>query len=202
MRRAQMKDLPIITDFMVERFWGLEHFNFLSQDLADPKETMTALVAAQTAIFLKYGDIYLYQDPLLGAIAGIPLKKFSLPYQLFYSLTTPSPFRKMPKQEQKLLLERNKLITEIHTRWYKKHTQNAYYLCQIAVAKEAKGTGALRKMLTPIFTECQAKEQDIVLETMTESNVPIYQHFGFELVETHHSPNVPFDEYCFIRRHK
>ncbi|MGG5317462.1 GNAT family N-acetyltransferase [Enterococcus sp. AZ072] len=202
MRRAQMEDLQVITDFIVDRFWGLEHFNFLSQDLATPKETLTALVTAQTAIFLKYGDIYLYQDPLLGAIAGIPLKKFSLPHQLFYSLATPNPFRKMPRLEQKLLLEKNKLITEIHTRWHKKYTKNAYYLCQVAVAKEAKGTGVLRKMLTPILIECQTKGQDIVLETMTESNIPIYQHFGFELVETHHSPNVPYDEYCFIRRHK
>ncbi|EOH74357.1 Predicted acetyltransferase involved in intracellular survival and related acetyltransferases [Enterococcus malodoratus] len=70
----------------------------------------------------------------------------------------------------------------------------------IAVAKEARGTGVLRKMLTTVIDECQKENKDIVLETMTEANVPIYQHFGFELIEYHTSPNVPFAEYCFIKR--
>lgn len=35
---------------------------------------------------------------------------------------------------------------------------------------------------------------------MTETTVPIYPHFGFELVEVHHSSRVPYDEYCLIKR--
>lgn len=202
MRRARIEDLPAITELIVDRFWGLEHFNFLSQGLTNPKEVLSALVNSQNEVFFKYGDIYLYQDPFVGTISGIPLKKFSLPHQIFYSLTTSKPLRKVSKQDRKILLAQNKLVTEIHTSWHKKYTKNAYYLCLLAVAKEAKGTGALRNMLTPLLQQCQAQGQDVVLETMTDSNIPIYQHFGFELVETHHSPNVPFNEYCFIKRCK
>lgn len=202
MRRARKEDLPAITELIVERFWGLEHFNFLSQGLTNPKETLTALVNRQNEVFFKHGDIYLYQDPFVGTISGIPLKKFTLPHQIFYSLTATNPFKEIPKQEQKKILVQNKLVAEIHTSWYKKYTKNAYYICLLAVAKEAKGTGALRNMLMPLLQQCQAQGQDVVLETMTESNIPIYQHFGFELVETHHSPNVPFNEYCFIKRCK
>lgn len=202
MRRARVEDLPAITELIVDRFWGLEHFNFLSQGLTNPKEVLSDLVNSQNEVFFKYGDIYLYQDPFVGTISGIPLKKFSLPHQIFYSLTTSKPLRKVSKQDRKILLAQNKLVTEIHTSWHKKYTKNAYYLCLLAVAKEAKGTGALRNMLTPLLQQCQAQGQDVVLETMTESNIPIYQHFGFELVETHHSPNVPFNEYCFIKRCK
>jgi hypothetical protein len=43
---------------------------------------------------------------------------------------------------------------------------------------------------------------DIVLETMTEANVPIYEHFGFKLAEIHQSQNVPYEEYCLIKRAK
>ena len=41
---------------------------------------------------------------------------------------------------------------------------------------------------------------DIVLETFTESNVQMYEHFGFELVETHTSDEVPFSDYCMIKK--
>lgn len=40
---------------------------------------------------------------------------------------------------------------------------------------------------------------DIVLETMTKANIPIYEHFGFKLAEIHQSDKVPYDEYCFIK---
>jgi hypothetical protein len=37
---------------------------------------------------------------------------------------------------------------------------------------------------------------------MTEANVPIYEHFGFKLAEIHQSQNVPYEEYCLIKRAK
>ena len=43
--------------------------------------------------------------------------------------------------------------------------KTSYYIAQIAVAKEAKGTGVMRKLLTPIFADCQRQNMDIVLET-------------------------------------
>jgi len=202
MRRATTNDLPKIVDFIYERFSNLEHFNFLTEHIDTSEDLLKKFIQAEIALFLKYGEVQIYGNPITGVISSIPSKEFTLLRQFIASLSTRKILKEIPKADQKQLLKQNKRIAEIHYAkpWHKKYSKNSYYVAQIAVAKEAKGTGIMRKMLTPIMEDCQKKGVDIVLETMTEANIPIYEHFGFELAELHHSPNVPYDEYCFIKR--
>lgn len=94
-----------------------------------------------------------------------------------------------------------KIQNMIHDRnWFKKYGKNCYYITQIAVSKEKKGSGLFRRIFNPILEECQKNDMCIVLETFTKSNVSLYEHFGFELVETHTNYIVPFTEYCMIKR--
>lgn len=202
MRLATTDDLPAMTDFIYERFSKLEYFTFLTEGMEDQEAFLKKLIIAELPLLIKYGEIRLYGEPLAGLISGIPSKDFTLMRQIICSFPIRKIIRTIPKKEQKQFMRKNKQIGEIHYSlpWHKKYSKNSYYISQIAVAKEAKGTGLLREMLTPIMADCQKKNMDIVLETMSEANVPIYQHFGFELVEFHHSSSVPFDEYCFIKR--
>lgn len=202
MRKATIDDVPKITDFIYDQFSNLEYFLFLTEDIENAEELMKKIIAAELPLFINYGDIQLYGDPLIGIISSIPSKEFTLFRQFINSLSTRKVLKAMPKTDRKRFMQKIKFVGEIHhpIPWHKKISKNSYYIAQIAVAKEAKGTGLLRKMLTPILEDCQKKQIDIVLETLTEDNVPIYQHFDFELVEQHHSANVPFDEYCFIKK--
>ena len=84
--------------------------------------------------------------------------------------------------------------------WFKKYSKNAFYITHIAVKKEAKGTGVFRRLITKVIDECEADNLDIVLETYTKENVAIYEHFGFELVETHSCDEIPYVEYCLLKR--
>ena len=62
--------------------------------------------------------------------------------------------------------------------------------------------GITTKKISPIIDICEKNNMDIVLETFTKSNVPIYEHFGFELVETHTSDEVSLSEYCMLKRNR
>lgn len=201
MRRATMEDLPEIIDFIYQRFLNLEHFTFMTEHMEQSEEILKKFIKAELLLFLEHGDIRVYGEPIIGMISSIPAKKFTLFRQFVYSLPTRKVLKELPKKDRKQLLQKNKLVAEIHHAlpWHRKYSKNSYYIAQIAVAEEAKGTGVMRKLLTPIFEECQEKNMDIVLETMTEANIPIYEHFGFKLAEIHQSENVPYDEYCFIK---
>lgn len=202
MRNATIADLPEIVDFIYDQFSPLEHFIFLSEDLTDSETVLRKFVQAEVSLFLRYGELKVCGDPIHGLISSIPSKKFTLFHQMIYSLPSRKLLKEISKDDRKRLLAQNKFIAEIHSpiAWHKKHSKNSHYISMIAVAKEARGTGVLRKMLTTVIDECQKENKDIVLETMTEANVPIYQHFGFELIEYQTSTNVPFAEYCFIKR--
>lgn len=201
MRSATIEDLPEIIDFIYQRFSNLEHFTFMTEHLEQSEEILKKFIKAELLLFLEHGDIHVYGEPIIGMISSIQSKKFTLFRQFVYSLPTRKVLKELPKKDRKQLLQKNRLVAEIHhpLPWHRKYSKNSYYIAQIAVAQEAKGTGVMRKLLTPIFEECQEKNMDIVLETMTEANIPIYEHFGFKLAEIHQSENVPYDEYCFIK---
>ena len=79
---------------------------------------------------------------------------------------------------------------------------NEYYIFQIAVAKESKGTGVFRKLITPILNMCDERQMDVILETNTKDNILIYEHFDFDMVEEHKSADMPYAEYCMIKKFK
>ena len=202
MNRATRVQLPAIAQFLVDRFWDLELFSFLSQGMAQPRQTIYQFVLSELSFFFTKGDVYLYDINPTGVLVGIPCRQYSLFRQLCYSFRAQKMLKNLSSVDKKLFLRRSRLLAELHgnTAWYKKYTRNGYYIIQLAVHPSAKGSGVLRSMLTPIMQHCQDNGMDIVLETFTPDNVPIYEHFGFTVAETHSISQLPFCEYCLIKR--
>ena len=67
---------------------------------------------------------------------------------------------------------------------HKKHASGPhYYLDNLGVIESARGRGLSSKLIRPFLQ--MADEQKVVAytDTVTGSNVPLYEHFGFECVE-------------------
>jgi len=84
--------------------------------------------------------------------------------------------------------------------WYTKYTdEEVYHLLVIVVDESLKGTGAFRKLLMPIIKQCDEKGLPIVLQTHNPQNVPIYEHFGFRIMESNSSEEIELTCYCMMR---
>lgn len=129
-------------------------------------------------MFFEIGDVFLYDEQNTGVLVGVPAKRLTMYRQLRYSLKARKILKEIPKEEVALLLKRSKQLAQIHkgTPWHRKYSRNAYYIAQLAVAREAKGTGVFHKLLMPVLERCEKEGKDVVLETFTEANVPIYKH--------------------------
>ncbi|MBU4439394.1 MAG: hypothetical protein L6276_11335 [Acetobacterium sp.] len=75
---------------------------------------------------------------------------------------------------------------------------DVYHLLVIVTDKSAKGTGIFRKLITPVLEECATKKEPIILETFNPDNLPIYEHFGFQLMESHSSDEMELTCYCMM----
>ncbi|HUG33824.1 MAG TPA: GNAT family N-acetyltransferase [Anaerolineales bacterium] len=67
---------------------------------------------------------------------------------------------------------------------HKKHAlESHFYLDNLGVIEAARGKGLSSKLIRPFLQ--MADEQKVVAytDTVTGSNVPVYEHFGFECVE-------------------
>lgn len=72
-------------------------------------------------------------------------------------------------------------------------------LFALGVDKNARGTGAFRRLIEPIFAYADANELPIYLETYADHLIELYQHFGFQVVETLSASGVSITETCMER---
>lgn len=203
MRRINKEELKQLTNFMVEQYFDKEElqkmFSGINQEKA--KKLAKEMVLFEMEYLFKYGDIFIYDDNITGAIIGIQYKKMSLLKSLPAALKTNKIFNKFTKDEIKKIKQNKKIINEVHnSKWFKKYCKNPYYCIQFAIDKEKRGNGIAREILEFLFDFVKKQNDYIVLETLTSSYVPIYEHFGFEVKEIYETKNKDLKEFRMLKK--
>ncbi len=104
-------------------------------------------------------------------------------------------------KEELLFMQNNALLAGEVTKpdWYTNYCDGeVFYLMVIVIDQSLKGTGAFRRLLTPVIKECEEKMIPIVLQTHNPENIPIYEHFGFKLMESHTSDIIDLTCFCMM----
>ena len=110
----------------------------------------------------------LYAAPQQGAVEDLSLGKF-LPLLLtFYTLGF---LRARPALRQ---------IERMHKQYA---SEPHYYLDNLAVLPGAQGKGFASELLRPILATAEEQKVMVYTDTVTRSNVGLYEHFGFQCVE-------------------
>jgi ribosomal protein S18 acetylase RimI-like enzyme len=82
----------------------------------------------------------------------------------------------------------------------KKYTNhNDWYLFNLSVKKSAQGKGIASKLLKPMTEFCNSINSICYLETNKDTNVPMYEHFGFKLEEKDFIPNTDVMHYAMTK---
>lgn len=86
----------------------------------------------------------------------------------------------------------------------KKQFTNHYdwYLFNLSVKKDAQGKGIASKLMRPMLQFCDDERMLAYLETNKESNVGLYQHFGFDLMKEEFIPKTSVMHYAMVRSPK
>lgn len=77
--------------------------------------------------------------------------------------------------------------------------QPHYYLNTISVLPSSQGKGLASKLIRPFLARADAEKVGSYTETMTPSNVELYQHYGFKLMEDYRVPNTDLHIWSFYR---
>ena len=77
-----------------------------------------------------------------------------------------------------------------------------WYLFNLSIKKDAQGKGIASKLLRPMLEFCDNEKMVAYLETNKESNVGLYQHYGFELKKEELIPKTPVYHYAMVRNPK
>lgn len=74
-----------------------------------------------------------------------------------------------------------------------------WYLFNLSIRKSAQGKGLASKLVRPMMRFCDDERMNAYLETNKESNVGLYQHYGFDLMKAELIPNTPVNHYAMVR---
>ena len=111
----------------------------------------------------------------------------------------------LTEEEMKLLAAANDALTPVSEfSWIDKHVgENDYiYVYGWAVDSSKRGSGAFRRMVEPLFDKADELGVDIYLECYSDRLQSLYEHVGFEVIETVSAPDIPIVERCMVRRAK
>ena len=74
-----------------------------------------------------------------------------------------------------------------------------WYLYNLSIRKAAQGKGIASKLMRPMLQFCDDERMVVYLETNKESNVGLYQHYGFELMKEEQIPKSTVTHYAMVR---
>lgn len=77
-----------------------------------------------------------------------------------------------------------------------------WYLFNLSVRRDAQGKGIASKLMRPMLQFCDDERMVAYLETNKDVNVPLYRHYGFDLMREELVPNTPVMHYAMARRPK
>ncbi len=78
--------------------------------------------------------------------------------------------------------------------------EDTWYLYDLAVREDAQKTGVMSELMRPPLSYFDSIGADCYLETHDKNNVPRYEHYGFDLVETGLVPNSDLKHYSMLRK--
>ncbi len=195
----------ILAKLLVECF--LEDQLVLKQikGIENQKEFLEKLFLSQMFVLNKTCEIYSLDENLNSLLVGYEKKKYSLFREIILSvLCQIKLLNSINGSDLKIFAQNSKKAMEsVDLKWHREFIKgNYYYIKIIAIAKEHRGRGVFRKLMMPIIHKCNEKFIPIILETNTPENIPIYEHYGFELIRTIPENKTGFCQYCFIKQPK
>ncbi|MCL2163890.1 MAG: GNAT family N-acetyltransferase [Oscillospiraceae bacterium] len=206
MRNIRKDELRSLSVFIAEQFYEIEPFQTAMEGIEPEKAKR--LIAEKyywqlSHSLFGHADIFVGGEDVNSVIIGIDAKgKMLFNYASFLINLIRIAFKMCSKSERKLIMRNLRPIKEVQsTKWFKKYSKVApYYLALFAIEKSSRGSGLCREMLEYSFNRAKTISSCITLETHSKDNAAMYEHFGFELVESIEAPNGMFCEYRMIKR--
>ena len=75
-----------------------------------------------------------------------------------------------------------------------------WYLFNLSIKKDSQGKGIASKLMRPMIQFCDDERMVAYLETNKETNVGLYQHYGFELMKEEQIPKSTVMHYAMVRK--
>jgi GNAT superfamily N-acetyltransferase len=196
MRPLTLANFDRVVEVMSSAFADDPLWVYLFPDSARRRNAIPRFYRVGFALPVRNGQAYGAGDEIEGvAVWSVPLQKGGSPLSvlnadLFRLLFSPSI----------MSIRKAFPIFSQFDRMHKQYVREPhYYLNSIGVLPEAQGKGLASKLIRPFLARADTEGVPAYTETMTPSNVPLYQHFGFQIMEQYRVPKTDLSIWSLLR---
>ena len=192
---VEKNDLDYLAEVAADAYVNYPLHNWLGKGKYDP---ITSKLLMMTSLKATAEDALIYAD-------SKEMNGFAAWYPFGFTGNKTIPFLK--NGGFKLILHSGpgiiaKLLTyEKYSMGLKKEYTDNYdwYLFNLSIRRDAQGKGIASKLMRPMLQFCDDERMVAYLETHKAANVPLYEHYGFDLAKEEPIPKTTVTHYSMVR---
>ena len=168
------------SEVLTRAFFNDSNLTYILPDETERRERARHLFGFELRYGLRYGRVYATSQHLEGLAVWLPSGKSEI--------TSWRAFRSGALRLQKGLgkenMDRLLAFSDLIDKYHKKHAPDPHcYLFFLGVDPAFQGRGWAGRLLAPVLLGLERRKIPCYLNTQNERNIPLYEHFGFQVIE-------------------
>jgi GNAT superfamily N-acetyltransferase len=198
--RVQKRDIVRASKVLADAFQRDPLWNKIYEGDPDIGKRFQAFFEGGVRYCLKYGEVYASSEDLEGVIGLVPGKYADMSWWRAIRSGSMGVGMRMGLNAAKKIRTVFKPVAEDR----REHMagNNYLYLLIVGVATELQGKGFGRKLIDAAIEKSEREGLQLYLETGTEENTKMYEHFGFRLLKKITLPIVDLPMWEMVREPK
>jgi ribosomal protein S18 acetylase RimI-like enzyme len=172
--------LPAAVETLTRAFHADPIFTHFFPGAATRAERLRPVFELQLRQGLQFGEIHTTSPDCEGVAVWLPVDKIDLDLASYLKLGGLGLLRRTGLGNLLRMLAANDRLTALHRRHF---PADGLYLALLGVHPAHQGRGFAKNLLESMLARLDSQKRVACLETENAHNVPLYQHFGFRLVE-------------------
>jgi ribosomal protein S18 acetylase RimI-like enzyme len=198
--RVQKRDIARAGKVLANAFQYDPVWNKIFEGESDLEKRLHAFYESPVRYCLKYGEVYAPSENLEGVVAWVPEKYADM---TMWRMIRSGGMRAAIRMGLNVGKKMEKIFKPITEDRHEHMAGSTYfYLIIIGVATELQSKGFGRKLIDAAIEKSEREELHLYLETETEENVKMYEHFGFGLLKKITLPIVNLPMWEMVRKPK
>jgi len=197
----QKTDQKKARDVLFESFRSDPFFKYLLGDSSDD-----ALVAGPIQEFIltigtRYGEVYAPSQEIEGVAVWLPPHNAQITAWKSLRCGVLRMRGSFPDRLKGPVWRKMLQFSGFSDEIYERHLRFPHwYLLAIGIADAYRGKGYATRLVNPLLDRIDRDRLPCYLETHNERNVPLYRHFGFDVIEVSYLPGSEQNQWSMLRQ--
>ncbi len=181
---------------LANAFWNYPLNRYFYPDDTEQKRMTVSGFRSVVKRSVLYGEAYSTSDYMEGVVLWLPSKQLDMNiWQRFRSGDIAKEMKESRGAKKRVRtfyrytrMLHGQLVPDEHM-----------FLWVIGVAPEFQGNGLSSRLMKPMLSRLDEQNLPCFVETHAENNVPLYQHFGFKIVDESIIPGASLQHWALLR---